>query len=69
MTNFDKLNLEITTDGSLTALDALREAASILEDHFRTLKDFAIENAAKSETVHRKPKKEAASKKNDKPEV
>jgi len=40
MTNFDKLFLEITTDGSITPVAALQEAAEILENHFKVLKEF-----------------------------
>ncbi|MBI3109745.1 DNA-directed RNA polymerase subunit alpha [Candidatus Daviesbacteria bacterium] len=36
-TNFDKLTLEITTDGTITPLAALNEAAKILSDTFRKI--------------------------------
>ncbi|MBI2334822.1 DNA-directed RNA polymerase subunit alpha [Candidatus Daviesbacteria bacterium] len=36
-TNFDKLTLEITTDGIITPQDALSEAAKILSDTFRKI--------------------------------
>ncbi len=35
MTNFDKLNLEITTDGTLSPAEALDQAAKILVEHFQ----------------------------------
>jgi DNA-directed RNA polymerase subunit alpha len=34
MTNYDKVELEITTDGSISAKDALKEASKILVEHF-----------------------------------
>lgn len=34
-TDFDKLNLEITTDGTITPLEALNQAARILSETFR----------------------------------
>lgn len=37
VTNFDKLILEITTDGSTKPSDALKKAAKILVDHFSTI--------------------------------
>ncbi len=37
LTNFDKLSLEITTDGTIKPSDALKAAAKILVDHFTTI--------------------------------
>jgi len=37
MTNFDKLVLEVETDGSITPQDALAQSADILVDHFSVL--------------------------------
>ena len=37
LTNFDKLTIEITADGTLKPSDALRLAAKILVDHFNTI--------------------------------
>lgn len=36
-TDFDKLTLDITTDGTLTPLDSLKEAAKILSDAFHKI--------------------------------
>ena len=46
-TDYDKLNLEITTDGSIHPKDALKEAAKILIHHFMLFSDekIAIETA------------------------
>ena len=38
-TDYDKLNLEITTDGSIHPKDALKEAAKILIHHFMLFSD------------------------------
>ncbi len=37
MTNFHKIILSIETDGSITAQDAVKEASTILRDHFNIL--------------------------------
>jgi DNA-directed RNA polymerase subunit alpha len=37
MTNFDKITLDITTDGSISAKDALKESAKVLVDHFEAI--------------------------------
>lgn len=41
--NYDKLTMEIETDGSVSARDALAYAAMILREHTRFLINFAIE--------------------------
>jgi len=46
-TNYHKLSLSITTDGSVTPLDSLKQAASILSDHFKELTgDFELQLTA-----------------------
>lgn len=37
ITNFDKLTLEITTDGTITPAESVKEAAKILTDYFTVL--------------------------------
>ncbi len=37
VTNYDKLTLEITTDGTIKPSESLREASKILVDHFTTI--------------------------------
>lgn len=37
LTNYDKLTMEITTDGTIKPSQALKEAAKILVDHFMTI--------------------------------
>lgn len=37
VTNYDKLTLEITTDGTIKPAEALKQAAKVLVDHFMTI--------------------------------
>ncbi len=37
VTNFDKLTIFITTDGTLTPAESVKQASKILEDHFKIL--------------------------------
>ncbi len=50
-TDYDKLNLEITTDGSIHPKDALKEAAKILIHHFMLFSDEKISMETKPEVV------------------
>jgi DNA-directed RNA polymerase subunit alpha len=52
MTNYDKVELEVVTDGSVSAKEALREASKILVEHFNYIaegkpvsSDESVENA------------------------
>ena len=58
MTNFEKLLLNIETDGSITPQEALKQANQILIDHF----NFIAENSAVSEKLPEKPKKKSSKK-------
>ena len=52
-TDYEKLNLEIVTDGSISPNMALQEAANILSYHFKLFtddKNISIENAVESDT-------------------
>ena len=40
MTNYDRLILSISTDGSITPEEALNQASSILFNHFIYISDF-----------------------------
>ncbi len=42
MTNFDKISLDITTDGTIDPLDAVKQASQILIDHFSILAGNAV---------------------------
>ena len=48
-TDYEKLTLEITTDGSMTPHEALRTASKILQDHIRLFVDFRLDS--KSEEI------------------
>ncbi|MBI5466265.1 MAG: DNA-directed RNA polymerase subunit alpha [Candidatus Kerfeldbacteria bacterium] len=52
MTNYDKLTLDVETDGSLSPLEAVKEAARILIDHFSVIVGQApAESAVLGEAV------------------
>jgi len=57
MTNFDKLTLEIITDGTITPAETIKEAAKILADYFNVLVEQKQPRKEKKEVV-RKPKVE-----------
>lgn len=46
MTNYDRLILDITTDGSIAPQDAVQQAATILRDHFQ----FVVESGFNDDT-------------------
>lgn len=50
-TDYEKLNLEITTDGSINPKDALKEAATILIYHFQLFSDEKITFDTKEKVV------------------
>ncbi|MCD8381366.1 MAG: DNA-directed RNA polymerase subunit alpha [Clostridiales bacterium] len=54
MTNYDKLTLEVWTDGTITARDAVSLGAKILCDHFVLFTDLS-ESVGRSATVVEKP--------------
>lgn len=51
MTNFDKLVIELTTDGSITPQEALERSAAILVDHFSVIAGNAISELNSEEAV------------------
>ncbi len=59
MTNFDKLNLDITTDGTITPAAALTQATTILVDHFQFVLSEAenLPAAAATLPTDQKPKR------------
>lgn len=63
MTNYDKLLLDITTDGTMTPDSALREAAQIMVDHFQFILGGVPAAAGEAAPEDDKPKKKAAKKK------
>lgn len=50
MTNYDKLSLDITTNGTVTPEDALKEASRVLVEHYNAIISGNVEPAV-SETV------------------
>lgn len=74
MTNYDKLILDVTTDGTITPAEAVEQATKILVEHFQFVLDnaagTAVEAAAETEEVEAKeetdePKKKTRKKKSD----
>ncbi len=61
MTNYEKLTMEMLTDGSIDAQEAISQAAFILEDHFALL-------IGKEEKEEKKATKKKATKKEEKEE-
>lgn len=64
MTNFDKIVLDITTDGTIDPYDAVKQAAQILIDHFSIVAGITVNEQsteapeeAVEETVEEKPKR------------
>jgi DNA-directed RNA polymerase subunit alpha len=43
MTNFDRLTLEVWTDGTITPTDAVRHSAQILVDQFKLIASYGLE--------------------------
>ena len=57
VTNFDKLTLEITTDGTVKPLDALKKSAKILVEHFAIIEEPGQKTKKqKAETVEESQK-------------
>lgn len=52
-TNFDKLNLDVTTDGTITPLEAVNQSAQILAGYFKQV--YEPQSADQSETVAAAP--------------
>lgn len=48
MTNYDKLTLEIVTNGTVTPADALKEASTVLVDHYSAIISGDAEKPAES---------------------
>lgn len=58
MTNFDRLTLDIKTDGTITPQEAFRQASEILVDHFAKFRDTQL--TAEPEVPAKKKGKKAA---------
>lgn len=57
-TDFDRLTVEITTDGSVEPEEAFKEATSILVEHYELLKENATEDKKKEKKEKEKEEKE-----------
>lgn len=62
MTNFDKLNIEIETDGTVTPKEALEQAAEILVDHFTLLSGLQERKEKTKKKVSKKKAKKVEKK-------
>lgn len=51
--DYEKLTLEIQTDGSITPDDALTQAAKILKDHIQYFINFDVEQEEEETTTHK----------------
>lgn len=65
MTNYDKLKLDITTDGTLTPDEALHQATNIMVEHFTYLLGNIVPTPPADETGDEAPKKKSRKKKAD----
>ncbi len=65
ITNFDKLILDITTDGTITPTDALKLASQIMLEHFQFVQAWTTTSEANPAemTTEDKPKKKTARRK------
>jgi len=61
-TDFNKLRLTITTDGSLTPSGALRKASNILQDHFAKISGVEVKEATVTKEAKKKPAKKSTKK-------
>lgn len=74
VTNYDKLTLDIKTDGTVTPKEALQQSAEILENHFDLVKEFKteikeIESEPKRRAVEEKEKIKPEDKKSEAPKT
>ncbi len=63
MTNLEKLNLEIMTDGTVSPKDALQQASKILVEHFSLFTPEGVEKKKVTKTPSRKTIQRAKAKK------
>jgi DNA-directed RNA polymerase subunit alpha len=60
MTNFERLTLEVCTDGSISAKDVVGEAANILTEHLRMFIDFDETYVEEEEEVDEEAERQKA---------
>ncbi len=61
ITNFDKLMLNVETDGTITAKDAIEQATKLLLEHFELLRDLSGKEGASAEVIVNEEASEEAS--------
>ena len=55
-TDYNRLKLEIETDGSISPSEALHKASNILKDHFEKMSAIEVTPVEKSEKPEKKKK-------------
>jgi len=60
ITNYEKLTMTITTNGTITGREALDQSAEILMSHFQLLKGDSMNNDQKEEVIEKKVAKESS---------
>lgn len=58
-TDFNRLRLEVKTDGSLTPSSALRKSSNILQDHFAKISQVEVKEVEAKPEEEKKPKAKA----------
>lgn len=66
-TDYDRLIMELTTDSSVTPLEAMEKATGILIDHFHLINNATLELKAATTAKSNKKEKTAVKKQQDKP--
>lgn len=67
MTDYDRLTIEIWSDGRIEPLEALKEAAHILQKHLRLIAGFSLDEELEPLEVGRKEEKETTPERYDMP--
>ena len=59
-TDYNRLKLEIETDGSITPSNALHKAANVLKDHLEKISNIEIKEEKSEQIIKKKAKKKKA---------
>ena len=62
-TDYNRLIISVTTDGSVTPSSALHKASNILKDHFEKISNIEVKEAEAAPAAEAKPEKKSAKKK------
>ncbi len=68
LTNYNRLRLEIETDGTISPSSTLHKCANILNDHFKIISEVVVSDAHAETVSEEKPKAKKASKKKEEKE-